>query len=519
MKSGAAHHPSQTPATLRDYLSVVRRRKWIILQAIVIVPVVAGVLASRQPVSYQASADVLLSAQNLAAVLAGTPDQSAALTPDTQAALARVPQVAQGVLRQLHLTDRSPGEFLGESSVTSQSATSDILTFSVTDANASLAPRLATAYAQQYTVYRRQLDTASLLSARKLVDNRMAQMQAAGTASGALYQNLAEKDQQLQTMIALQGSNATVVRTASGAARLGPHTLRDAMLGLILGLGIGLGLAFLREGLDTRVRSAHEIAERLDLPLLARLPEPPKKLRSRDSLVMVAEPSRVEAESFRMLRTSLEFVNLGREVRTIMVTSAVEREGKSTTAANLAVTLARAGKDVILVDLDLRVPDIERFFSPLRGRMGVTEAVLGETTVDQAMMHVDLESKEATGSLSVLCAGRVPPNPGELVLTAALGDLLGELRNRADVVIVDAPPLLHVGDAMALTPRVDGVLVVTRMETLRRPMLAELRRALDAAPTLKLGFVVTGAQAEEGYAEGYGYYSSYYRHHREERVS
>jgi len=236
---------------------------------------------------------------------------------------------------------------------------------------------------------------------------------------------------------------------------------------------------------------------------------------------MMADPSGVEAEAFRMLRTSLDFVLLGREVRTLMITSAVEQEGKSTTAANLAVALARAGHDVALVDLDLRAPDIEHFFSPLRGRMGLTEIVLGETTLDQVMLHVPVEAREGlqAGRLSVLCSGRVPPNPGELVLTAALGDVLGELRNRADFVIVDAPPLLHVGDAMALTPRVDGLLVVTRMETLRRPMLGELRRTLDAAPTLKLGFVVTGAQAEEGYTENYGYYSGYYRRVHEERVS
>lgn len=524
MKSGGVSHSSHSPAGLRDYLNVVRRRKWIILQAVVIVPVVAGVLASRQPVRYQASADVLLSRQNVAAELAGTPDQTAGLSPDqivaTQAALARVPQIAQAVLDRLHLRDRSAAAFLGQSSVSSQ-ANTDILTFSVTDRSASLAPQLASAYANQYSIYRRRLDTSSLLDARRLIDGRIAQMQAAGTASGPVYESLAEKDQQLGTMIALQGANAQVVRTPSGAARLGPHVVRDALLGLILGLGIGVGLGFLREGLDTRVRSAQEIAERLDLPLLARIPEPPRKIRNADHLVMMADPSGIEAEAFRMLRTSLDFVLLGREVRTLMITSAVEQEGKSTTAANLAVALARAGHDVALVDLDLRAPDIEHFFSPLRGRMGLTEVVLGETTLDQVMVRVPVEAREGlqAGRLSVLCSGRVPPNPGELVLTAALGDVLGELRNRADFVIVDAPPLLHVGDAMALTPRVDGLLVVTRMETLRRPMLGELRRTLDTAPTLKLGFVVTGAQAEEGYAESYGYYSGYYRRVREERVS
>ena len=125
---------------------------------------------------------------------------------------------------------------------------------------------------------------------------------------------------------------------------------------------LGIGLAFLREALDTRVRSADEVGEKLGLPLLARVPEPPRKLRNSNRLVMQADPHGAQAEAFRTLRTNIEFVNLDVHARTIMITSAIQSEGKSTTAANLAIAFARMGKRVALVDLDLRRPFLDKFF-------------------------------------------------------------------------------------------------------------------------------------------------------------
>ena len=140
----------------------------------------------------------------------------------------------------------------------------------------------------------------------------------------------------------------------------------------MLGLMLGIGLAFARDALDTRVRSAAEIGDRLQTTLLARIAAPPRALRRRNRLVMIASPHSAQAEAFRMLRANLEFVNLDRGARSIMVTSALEKEGKSTTVANLAVALARAGKKVALVDLDLRRPAIATFFALPYSLPGVT---------------------------------------------------------------------------------------------------------------------------------------------------
>ena len=526
-------------ATLRDYLQTVRRRKWIILQAVVLVPAAAIALSLHQQKLYQASAQVLLSSQNLAAQLTGTQQTGVQVLPDrvaqTQADVARVATVAASVLRQVRFTGLTVQEFLSSSSV-STSTNADILNFSVTNHHPSLARRLVDEYARQYTIYRRRVDTEAIRAALANVNVRISNLVATGGLHSALYSSLAERQQTLATMSALQTANASVVQQAQGVALTQPKTTRNAVLGLLLGIVLGIGLAFLWEALDTRVRSAEEIGERLGhLPLLARVPVPSRQLRAKNRLVMLQSPAGVQAEAFRMLRTNLEFATLGRDAQTIMVTSAVEQEGKSTTIANLAVALARAGQRVVLVDLDLRRPFLHRFFQ-LDGP-GITQVALGHVTLEQALSPVPITDGEpgrrglrangngnghshvrisgggapVKGILEVLPSGPTPPDPGEFVGTAALSEILERLRARADFVLIDAPPALHVGDAMTLSAKVDGILVVTRMKIVRRHMLSELARQLAGAPTPVLGFVVTAADEEESYGYGYGY--SYDRYH------
>jgi Mrp family chromosome partitioning ATPase len=393
----------------------------------------------------------------------------------------------------------------------------------------ALARRLVDEYAASYTVYRRSLDTAAIHTALQSVDARIGQLVDAGGRGGALYASLVERQQTLATMQALQTSNAAVVQRAQKVVQVQPKTSRNAILGIFLGIVLGVGLAFLREALDTRVRNAEEIGERLGgLPLLARVPVPNKKLRSKNRLVMLDSPTGVQAEAFRMLRTNLDFATLGRDARTIMVTSAVEQEGKSTTIANLAVALARTGQRVVLVDLDLRRPFLHTFFE--LNRPGITQVALGHISLEEALVPVAIADshprwerpngnsngngnghRAVQGILEVLPSGPIPPDPGEFVGTAVLSEILEQLRLRADFVLVDAPPVLHVGDAMTLSTKVDGILVVTRMQVVRRHMLNELARQLANAPTPVLGFVVTAADEEESYGYGYGYgYGSYH---------
>ena len=300
------------------------------------------------------------------------------------------------------------------------------------------------------------------------------------------------------------------MQPAALGVQVQPKTVRNTVLGLVLGLILGLGLALLREALDTRVRSTDEITERLGIPLLARLGKPRKQLRLNERLVMVNNPDGSEAEAFRMLRASVEFART--DAKTLMVTSAGEGEGKSTTAANLAVTMARGGQHVILVDLDLRRPVVHKFFS-LDGP-GIAQVATGSARLDDALAPIPLVwpggtswhgdgSQAAGGLLEVLPAGQVSAHVDDVLANQVVPGILDGLRERADVVVVDSTPLFA-GDAMALAAAVDGILIVVGMDVVRRPMLRELRRLLEAIPTRKFGFIAT-SDSDTSYS-GYGRY-------------
>jgi capsular exopolysaccharide synthesis family protein len=231
---------------------------------------------------------------------------------------------------------------------------------------------------------------------------------------------------------------------------------------------------------------------------------------------MLDHPGAPETEVFRILATNLGFANLDRGAKTIMVTSAIRGEGKSTTIANTAVALARAGSKVALVDLDLKRPALDRLFGLRRRDVpGITDVALGSVPLNEALVRIPIfggddpaagpRSSSERGALGVLQTGPIPPNSADFAASGRLGSVLDELAETCDVVLIDAPPILQVSDAMALTAKVDALFVVTRMSAVRRPALNELRRVLDQAPVAKLGFVLTGVRAQEGYGYGYGY--------------
>jgi capsular exopolysaccharide synthesis family protein len=499
------HDRAGGASTFVDFLRVARRRKLIILVAVVLVPVAAVIHAVRQPDVYSSSAQVLLTPQTAAVRYAGGPSMS----PEdpvryaaTQTFLARSPSVAKGVVERAHVSGLTVESFLGTSGVAAASD-ANLLTFSARSGEPNIAQRLADLYASEFTRYRRGLDTRALTSAIAELKLRMRRL---GPNEQTLKPQLFDKIQSLQTTEALQRQSTYVARPAGPAAKVQPRPKRDALLGLGLGIVLALGLAYLREALDTRLRTADDIAQRLGLPALAHLPTPPKRLRAADRLVMLDEPYTPAGEMYRMLRTSIDLANLDRHARTLMITSAIAGEGKTTTAANLGVALAAAGRRSILVDLDLRRPTVHRFFG-LKGRPGLTDVALDDVALQDAVARIDLVGVHSGGSLSVLPSGPIPPDPGEFVGTSVVGQLLRELADQYDVVLIDTPPVLHAVEAMTLSTHVDAMLIVTRLATARRGTLTELQRMLDRTPAAKLGFILTGTDGGPDYS--YAYDDSY----------
>jgi polysaccharide biosynthesis transport protein len=493
-------------------LSALRRNLWLILLVFALATAASVYFSYRQAKRYESSADVFLGTITQTATFSGS---TTSLDPARQRAiqvdLAQDPAVAVRALKLVHIAGRTPRDLLDHSSVSAR--TPDLLTFSVNDSNPIFAERLAEAYARAYTRYRGQLDATATARALKDVQRRLADLAAAGGANSSAYADLLNAEQQLTTAQVLRGSSAPLVRAASPARQTQPKVVRNGVVAAVLGLIFGVGLAFGREAMNTRVRDATEVEERLQLPLLGRLPPPPRSLRSKSRVLMLAKPRSVEAEAYRILAASLEFANLDRGARTIMFTSALRGEGKSTTVANLAVALARAGKRVVVVDLDLRQPSLAPFFE-LGERPGIADVALGRSDLEHAVEFVPVYDGadaarahsfdgQGEGWLAVLGAGRVADSAPELVGSPTISDILTSLERGFDLVLIDVPPILGLSDAMTMTAKVDGAVIVARQGVIKHGMLQELRRVLDDTPVPKLGFVLTGADGPEAY--GYGY--------------
>ncbi len=520
MVTGTAH---ADVSALRKYVAIARRRKLLILQALVVIPIGAFVLSLQQDPMHEASAEVMFAQQDYAASLNDlyTPWEDPARTVETQARLATSPYIFRRVIQQTGLTGVTANEFAGRTKVvTKQNA--NFLEFRVADPVAQKAVRLTNEYARQFTVYRDELDTQPIIRARKEIAERLRQLRTQEEQESPLYERLVEKDERLGTIQTLQTSSAYLVRPAETATQVRPRPVRTAIIATALAILIAAALALVAEALDTRVRSVEDIESVLGLPLLARLPVLRRQIRKAGDLATLVDPRGSYAEAVRMLRTNFDFVNLNRGTSVVMFTSALPEEGKTTAAANFAVTLARAGRRVTIVDLDFRRPSVASAFRCDEGP-GVTDVALGYADLDDALAPISINPKDGVprparlsggngnaaveSVVQVLPAGLLPPNPGEFVTSASLVRVLRELRDRMDVVIVDAPPLLGIGDAMALTINVDAVIVVVHVERAKRGPLLEVSRALSASPTEALGFIAVGVPEHE---DTYGY-GAYYR--------
>ncbi|WP_210480591.1 polysaccharide biosynthesis tyrosine autokinase [Naasia sp. SYSU D00948] len=293
----------------------------------------------------------------------------------------------------------------------------------------------------------------------------------------------------------------TITPAAPAAAPFFPNTPLNLVLGLVLGLGAGVGAAMLRSLLDTRIHGTHDVEALTDHPIVGGISlDPGAKKRP---LIVHADPRNPRAESFRALRTNLQFVSIEGRPRSIVVTSSLPGEGKSTTTANLAIAMAETGAKVVIIDGDLRLPRLAEYMG-LEGAVGLTDVLIGRAQV------ADVLQRWGKGYLFVLPAGRVPPNPSELLGSRAMVQLLQQLTEQFDFVLIDAPPLLPVTDAAVLSRFTGGALVITAAGRTRKNELSAALRSLEHLGSRVLGVVMTMLPTKGPDAYGYGNYGQYY---------
>jgi capsular exopolysaccharide synthesis family protein len=292
----------------------------------------------------------------------------------------------------------------------------------------------------------------------------------------------------------------TIVRQAGLPTQpVSPRPGLTIAVGLLVGLAFGLGVAVLREFLDTSVKTSEDLQR---LTTTANLGEIHFDAEAMASPLVPLPPVRSNrGEEFRALRTNLRFIDVDRPPRAVVVTSAVGAEGKSTTACNLAITLALAGLRVALVEGDLRRPRVADYMG-LEGSAGLTDVLIGRSQLQ------DVLQPWGDTALAVLPSGPLPPSPSELLGSRQMTDVLAHLRELTDFVVVDAPPLLPVTDAAILAHACDGAIMVVRHGRTSGEQVRRGLQALSSVGARILGTVLTMTPTKG--PDGYGYYHSMY---------
>jgi polysaccharide biosynthesis transport protein len=363
------------------------------------------------------------------------------------------------------------------------------------------------------TLYHREHEEARRMSRYEIQD---ADYRHAIARTEALYEGIVKRLQEANIVKDYGGYDARIIAPAGGGKKVSPNPLVVFGGSALLGLLAGIGLVYLAEVTDNRFRTPEEIRRRLGLPLMGHIPcrQPDRAARKRaaaagmlDATVFAHhQPRSPMSEAYRALRTAVYFSNIGAGHKVLQITSPMAGDGKSTVAANLAVSIAQSGKRTLLVDADLRRPR-QHTLVAVPNDVGLAAVIADEAELADAVRESQIRN------LWVLPCGPLPPDPAELLTSPRFAELLDVLREQYDFVVVDSAPLLAVTDACVVGPRVDGVLLVVRVSKYGRIVAQRAREILAGLGSKALGVVVNAADvagpSRYHYAYGYGYHDGY----------
>jgi len=269
----------------------------------------------------------------------------------------------------------------------------------------------------------------------------------------------------------------------------GPNKMRYILMGALLGLVFGILMAFVRAYMNNTISNIREVEKLTSLPVYGRIPENKKGI-----------PSMMYEEAFRVLRTNLEFVKSENTSKNILVTSAISGEGKSTTAKNLALMLAKLDRKVVVLDLDLRQPSLHKYFENINNMVGLSTLLSGQTTITESLVKME-------DGIDLITAGPIPPNPSELIMSDAMDLLLKTLGKHYDYILIDSPPYAIVTDAAILMKEADITLFSVMANHSTRDIVKEINKIAQQYETKSAGIVYHGVKLNKKERSGYGYYT------------
>ena len=511
--------------TLRDYMRVLRSGRTAIIAVTLLCAGIAAGMSLSQETKYIAAARVTFQEENRSNAEAGL----ATLSTQTAAQLAAEgasTMLSNDVLNRVRRRLRSDLTIaqLRAMLATSVEQSSTLVTVQATATDKTFAAALANAVARAAVTIQKNTERERYTKTAERVERQYEELKGEGksdTRTDIALATLLERISTLRTL-SVNATPSRVAQTASTPdAPASPKPLRSTVFGGLIGLMLGLGLAFARDSLDRRLRDSTEIQETLDLPVVGMV-----RIEALGNSAYVPNGrgpmTDQDVESFRILRTNLEFLDVDHPIKSILVTSPLPEEGKSTVAASLATANPAAGKRTLLVECDLRRPSLPERLSINRSP-GLSDYLAGQASAGQILQVVTLSEGEpafngngaesptvdaAAGKLVVIAAGSQSVRPAELLGSRRFRDFLEQVVAAYDIVVIDTPPLLSVSDTLELVPLVDSVLLCIRADQTTRDQARAVKDALAHLPERTTGIVVTGLKP--GREHDYGYYSYAY---------
>jgi len=493
-------HPVPPEGTLdiREFMSKVGRHKWLILVVAASVTLLVAIYSYSRPSVYESTAQFLVR-PTLVQPLQSNPFDTVSMPTEMQLVTsAQVAEIARGTIGGT-LQDALDGV-----SVTNP-ANTQILDISYSAHSPAEAQQGAQAFAEAYQTYKHDQALNTIKTSSDTIrgqitelDGEIADLNTRIDASTdpVEQQTLTEQRNSLDTVrLTSQNLLASTATLSTDPGEVVEDALRptspvspkhklDLALGLLLGLIAGVVLASLRDQARDRIQGPPLVARSLDAPILGSIPRTHRLLVGTAHLASVDEPHGQAAEAYRTLRTNLLAVCRESKAKTILITSARQGEGKTSTAANLAVALAQAGRSVVLISADLRNPRVHAVFG-IGNEQGLGQVLEGTLPLDEAIVETDLTD------LRILPSGPVDAvdEPVELLQSDRMGEVLQECC-RSDFVIVDGPPIFPVADSLVLADLVDGVLFVTDAQSSTQASVAQSRRQIHQVGGRILGGIL-----------------------------